>query len=247
MTKVGARSKTPKNPYKIILWVICLIIWIIASIIVAQLVIGYLMAWILGPEALSQPVWTAVYSALSYLVALALIIFVPPAIIKKSEKANRNLLGLKGLPTWSDIGLAPIGFIVYLLIASILTWLFSLFPWFDAEQVQNVGFSTYLSGAERVIAFFILVVIAPIIEEIIFRGWFYGKLRTKCPMVVSILMVSVVFGIVHLQWNVGVNVFALSIVLCGLREITGTIYSGIILHMLKNGLAFYLIYVLGIS
>ena len=245
--EIKARSKTPKNHCKIALWIFYLLIWVIASIVASQLVIGYLMALILGVDTLSQPVWTAVYSALSYLVALLLIIFIPPAIIKKSQKSDRNLLGLKGLPTWSDIGLAPIGFIVYLLIASILTWLFSLFPWFDAEQVQNVGFSTYLSGAERVIAFFILVVIAPIMEEIIFRGWLYGKIRTKCPMIVSILIVSVVFGIVHFQWNVGVNVSALSIVLCGLREITGTIYSGIILHMLKNGLAFYLLYVLGIS
>ena len=66
-------------------------------------------------------------------------------------------------------------------------------------------------------------------------------------MILSMLLVSLVFGLVHFQWNVGVNVFAMSIVLCGLREITGTIYSGIILHILKNGLAFYLIYVIGIA
>ena len=119
--EIKARSKTPKNHCKIALWIFCLLIWVIASIVASQLVIGYLMALILGVDTLSQPVWTAVYSALSYLVALLLIIFIPPAIIKKSQKSDRNLLGLKGLPTWSDIGLAPIGFIVYLLIASILT------------------------------------------------------------------------------------------------------------------------------
>ena len=66
-------------------------------------------------------------------------------------------------------------------------------------------------------------------------------------MVISIFLVSLLFGIVHLQWNVGVNVFAMSIVLCGLREITGTVYAGILTHMIKNGVAFYLLYILGIG
>ena len=51
----------------------------------------------------------------------------------------------------------------------------------------------------------------------------------------------------HFQWNVGVNVFALSVVLCALREITGTIYAGILTHMIKNGVAFYLLYLVGIG
>ena len=61
-------------------------------------------------------------------------------------------------------------------------------------------------------------------------------------MGLAIFLVSLLFGVVHLQWNVGVNVFAMSVVLCGLREITGTIYSGIVLHILKNGIAFYILY-----
>ena len=91
-------------------------------------------------------------------------------------------------------------------------------------------------------------------EEVIFRGWLYGKLRQKLSgktseitgIIISILLVSLLFGIVHMQWNVGVNVFALSVVLCVLREITGTIYSGILVHMLKNGIAFYFLYVAGV-
>ena len=103
--------------------------------------------------------------------------------------------------------------------------------------------------------FLTLVVMAPIAEEIIFRGWLYGKMRNallhKIPevwgMVISTFIVSLMFGIVHLQWNVGVNVFALSVVLCALREITGTIYAGILTHMIKNGVAFFLLYVIGVA
>ena len=92
-----------------------------------------------------------------------------------------------------------------------------------------------------------LVIIAPIMEELLFRGWLYGKLRLKIPKVAAIVTTSLLFGLVHMQWNVGVNVFAMSVVLCALREVTGTIYAGILTHMIKNGVAFYLLFVLGIG
>ena len=102
-------------------------------------------------------------------------------------------------------------------------------------------------GLERGLAFITLVVIAPIIEEIIFRGWLYGKLRIIIPKWLAILITSLLFGLIHMQWNVGISVFAMSIVTCTLREITGTIYSGILVHMINNGVAFCLVYIVGIS
>ena len=224
--------------------ILLMCVWVFASVVVSQLVIGNLMIWILGKETVQQPVWTAVYSALSYVVAMALIILIPPRIAKKWG-VSRKGLGLNELPTWTDIGLAPVAFIVSLILAAGLVALFSLFPWFNAEQTQNLGFSTFIMGWDRIVSFITLLLVAPIAEEIIFRGWLYGKIREKWGMLPSILVVSTLFGLVHFQWNVGVNVFALSIVLCGLREITGTVYAGILTHMLKNGVAFYLLYVLG--
>ncbi len=236
-------QKTESKPgFKTVTKILLMCLWVFASLVAAQLIIGFGMVLVLGRETFLQPVWTAIYSALSYIAAGALIIFVP----KRWTKLSRDGLGLKGLPTWTDIGLSPVGFIVSLALAAGLVAIFSIFPWFNAEEFQDVGFSVYLTGGERIIAFLTLVVIAPIAEEIIFRGWLYGKIREKWGIIPSILVVSFLFALIHFQWNVGVNVFCLSIVLCGLREITGTIYAGILTHMIKNGVAFYLVYVLGI-
>lgn len=265
-----AKKDSGKPFWKMLLVALGLMIWVGVAVIASQLAIGYAMVWMLGPNTFVEPLPTAIYSALSYIVAMLLIILVPIGLKrtrKTSQTSNkergevgekgtlRNSLGLHGWPTWTDIGLAPVGFIVYFLLAAALTAVFTAFPWFDAEQVQEVGFSVYSVGIDRVIAFVILVVVAPVAEEIIFRGWLYDKLRglilekysNIASMIVANLLVSLLFGLVHMQWNVGVNVFAMSVVLCALREITGTIYAGIILHMLKNGIAFYLLYVIGVG
>ena len=263
MSKVNKRST-----WNTVISIALMCDWVVVSVIAVQLVVGYLMIFILGAERFNKPVWVAVYSAVSYTIALALVIIVPLLLkqkyvrkkspkkpgsksdeskSKRSDLVKRKLLrsemrmelGLSGLPTWTDIGLSPIGFIASLFLAAGLVGLFSSFPWFNVNEVQDVGFSVYMSSGDRIIAFLTLVVMAPIAEEIIFRGWLYGKIRERLTgqvsevvgTIISILIVSVLFGLVHLQWNVGVNVFALSVVLCVLREITGTIYAGILTHM----------------
>ena len=250
--------------------VLVTLVWVGAAVIVAQLIVGKIMLVFMSTESFFQPVAQAAYAALAYLLALFLVVWVPANLQvkwrivnvdseklkagrKDEVKLSRSMLGLKGLPTWTDIGLAPIGFIVALFLAAGLTAVFNMFPFFNAEEVQELGFSVYVSGMDRVLAFIALVVVAPIAEEIIFRGWLYGRLREKLShevsevagVIISSLLVSLLFGIVHLQWNVGVNVFALSLVLCGLREVTGTIYAGILTHMIKNGVAFYLRFMVG--
>lgn len=213
-----------------------LLVWAAAAFILSQYATVYPLYWIFGKVWLNSSIGMFIYTLLSYVLAVILIIPVP-YLINKKFKTSREELGLTGWPTWTDIGLAPIGYIAATIGALGLVSVFSLFPWFNAAETQEVGAQMMISGWDRALAFLRLVIIAPVIEELVFRGWLYGKLRAKVAMPIAILLVSVLFGIVHGQWNVGVNVFAMSIVLCGLREITGTIYAGILMHMLKNAIA----------
>lgn len=227
--------------------VISLLVWAFAVNVAAQYIIGYTLLWTAGTDFFKSTIGTVIYQLASYAISIFLTIYVPYKI-SKNGKTSREELGLNGLPTWTDIGLAPLGFIAATILAIAVAAVFSIIaPYIDLNEVQNVGYSVAMGTAERVISFLVVAVIAPIAEEIIFRGWLYGKLRSKLGMILSIFLTSLIFGLVHLQWNVGINVFATSIVLCGLREITGTIYSGILVHIIKNSVAFYLVYILGVS
>ncbi len=269
-SKKTVKTKTPKKSLSAINWktieyVVLLLIWVAIAMTISQYIIGLPMMWILDGK-FSQPFWTCIYYGLTYVLSLVLVIIVPPRVINKlkthaNAKSNkksqsipqftnlpdfttsREELGLKDLPTVIDVGLAPVSYVVYLVLSGIFTSIMSAFTWFNAEETQDVGFGYFITTGDRVVAMIALVFIAPIAEEIIMRGWLYGKLREKLKIPVAMLLTSLLFGFLHGQWNVSVGVFALSLVLCGLREITGTIWSGMLLHMLSNGIAFYLLYI----
>lgn len=217
------------------------LVWGVVAYFIANIIVGVLISFL--PFIDATPFWTTILSAVIYILGLFLAIWVPGKL-NKSWRVSRSDLGLDGLPTWLDIALAIAGYIIFALIAYALSQLFSmLFPWYDPNQSQDVGYNEIYNYLDRVIAFIALVVIAPIAEETLFRGWIYGKVRKYLPLIPAILLVSATFGLMHGQWNAGLTTFVLSIVLCSQREITGTIYSSIILHMLNNALAFYALYI----
>lgn len=299
--EVEKRKSSVKEKCIAIARILILAGWVMVVVLAMELALGYLLIFILGQETLGTPVWEAVYSALSYILAFLIIEFLTPVLgnlglkwlTRVSEEnqlsdakpgestkaetsvvqertakrrgigvlhgyfrpANREELGLSGWPTWLDIVFGILGYITTILLAAGATALFNNFAWFDADQTQNLIFSPYIEGSERLIAFVILVLVAPVAEELIFRGWLYGKSRKTLgkslgkwgSIVLSILIVSVAFGAMHGQWNVGVTVFMLSAVACILRELTGTVYAGMLVHMIQNGMAFYLLYVIGVG
>ena len=223
-------------------WGIGLAVWVGAILFGVQFLISFILVKMLSETQLQSNVLNSVYQVVVYAASFAIIVFVPWRILKM--KTTRDELGLRGLPTWTDVLLAPIGFIVVMVLATMLSAIMvAIMPDVDWEQAQEVGFNNLYNTADFILAFVCLVVLAPICEEIIFRGWLYGKLRMRLSAVPAILIVSVLFGVMHGQWNVGVTVFAMSVGMCVMRELTGTVWSGVLLHMIKNGIAFYFLFV----
>ena len=219
--------------------------WVLASFVIAQIIL-YLIS--LGLHAIgvsfqsaNENVLNAVLGAVVYVLTIAMVIGLPWLI--KKYKTSREDIGLSKLPSWLDIFLAPAGFIIYLIISAILIAIASQLSFVNLDQVQDTGFSQLGQGYEYLVAFMMLVVIAPVAEEILFRGFLFGKLRKHVPNWVAILITSLLFAIVHGAVNVGIDVVALSVVLCLLRLVSGTIWPSILLHMLKNAIAFYLLFI----
>ena len=140
---------------------------------------------------------------------------------------------------------------LYVLVVSILKGLISAL---DLEQQQDLGITAPHGGMEMLFVFFTLVVLPPIVEEIIFRGFMFSGLRKKLPFAISAIITSALFAIGHLQfgneapllWVAAIDTFILSAVMCYVRERTGSIIPTILMHALKNLIAFSALYIFAV-
>lgn len=222
-------------------------LWVLSGFILASLLIGIAGNVLIDMDTLSlgevnESIFNSAVAALVYALSLLIVIGVPLKLLK--SRTTKEELGLTRLPNWTDILLTPVAFIIYTILAAVILAIATgMFSGFDVEQEQEVGFSDLTQAYEYVLAFITLVVVAPIAEEVLIRGYLYGKMRPVTGVVAATIVSSLLFSLMHFQWNVALNVLPLGIVMVVLREMTGSIWAGILLHMLKNGIAYYLLFI----
>ncbi|HWN73374.1 MAG TPA: CPBP family intramembrane glutamic endopeptidase [Solirubrobacterales bacterium] len=85
----------------------------------------------------------------------------------------------------------------------------------------------------------LIVIAAPISEEVCFRGMLFGGLRRSLPRIPAALLAGLVFGGLHALTGVTAvpPLIVFGFVLSLLYEKTGSIIPGILLHMLNNSVA----------
>lgn len=174
---------------------------------------------------------------------LVLFVVVLPIWKRGNFAYVREILGVRKKPGREIIWLPFVTWGIYMAATIVASILVSRLPWVDVNQPQETGFENLTQPLEYVVAFVALVILPPLAEELLFRGYLFGRLRAKFGFVLSAIVTSVVFGFVHLQWNVGIDVAILSMFLCYLRERTGSIWAGVVLHAIKNGVAYTLLFI----
>ena len=79
-----------------------------------------------------------------------------------------------------------------------------------------------------------VLVIAPIVEEVIFRGYIYRILKSKIPIIFATIINSTLFALIHYNVLSYILLFVLSIFLTYIYERNGSIICPIIIHSLFN-------------
>jgi uncharacterized protein len=227
--------------------VVALIAWTFLGFMLAQ-AIGLAVvqmlysAGVVSETDLESSLFQSSANLCIYILAAVLIIGMPRWIKKRGTTLAD--LGLKRYPNWMDMVWLLTGAFVYLILTLTITSLsMVIFPSADYAQEQEVGFNQLTHSWEYILAFVSLVIVAPVAEELIFRGYLFGKLRKYASVWLSVLLSAALFAVAHMQFNVALDTFALGIVLALLRVVTGSIWASIALHALKNGVAFYFLFV----
>jgi membrane protease YdiL (CAAX protease family) len=166
--------------------------------------------------------------------------FLGSAFLIASRKAGRDragwALGLRR-PSAPWAGATALAFFGYLAFAVVFTQLVA-----EPEQTDvadELGFSVSTFGA--IAAGLLIVGVAPVAEEIFFRGFFYGGMRSRLPFALAAGISGAFFGLIHFttgNWAAVAQLAVLGIILCWLYERTGSLIPPIAMHLVNNALAF---------
>ncbi|MDB5160674.1 MAG: rane protein of unknown function [Candidatus Saccharibacteria bacterium] len=166
--------------------------------------------------------------------------------ILKRRGLSLAAIGLGRRPKLHDLGYAAAGFVAfYILLVGVSIIVGLLYPDISKGS-QDIGFNHLNGPLDSVIAFAALVLLPPLGEEPLVRGYLYTGLRLRYKFVPAMIVTSLLFGAAHLLtgfgpgllWAAGLNTFVLSLVLVFLRERTGALYAGMLVHALNNAVAF---------
>ncbi|MFP5219449.1 MAG: CPBP family intramembrane glutamic endopeptidase [Actinomycetes bacterium] len=145
------------------------------------------------------------------------------------------------LPEWRDVG-RIVGWTVLLLVTqSLLYALLTTLPALrDVEPETNTGFLEDVPLGVLLLFAVLAVTVAPVVEEVLFRGVALRGLMTRLPFWPAAVITTVFFALLHVQRAsagavyVVVVITVLGLVLCVLTRRTGRLGPAIGVHALYN-------------
>jgi len=186
-------------------------------------------------------------------ILLSLVIFLPVLVLAyhyllvPSGISVIRATGMRVVPQgWSPaflftIGLFALGMIggwVLGFLAGGTTDTLHWTDWFDSMLVEGTIFQVLAS-------LFSYTILAPVLEELVFRGVLFASLRRRFSANTSIILSAIPFALAHGYGTLGsLTIFWSGVLWAWAYEKTGSLLPGILAHALNNGLVFLMVLLL---
>ena len=174
------------------------------------------------------------------LVIIQLTYLLPVLIILAWRRIPWKSLGF-GKFNWGTLsigcGLLVASYIIILIHNLILNSL--------GVETQGDEISKLFELLDTPVWFFLVgAILAPLVEEIFFRGFLFQGFRAKYGWIGGILLSSAIFAFAHLDPVSLIPTFILGCLLAYLYHRSNSIWPGVILHVLVNSVGLISVYVL---
>jgi len=183
------------------------------------------------------PLESSQYQGLSnyILIYMQFILMILPFKILGTPKESLNLN--KG-SLKKSIKYTIYGYFIFIFINVLLvqTGLIEILPGFG--QQENIVESLIKNNLDKIIIGFAICIIAPIVEEITFRGFIYNKFKDNYGKVLSSVLTSVIFAAIHFQFQVISAMIVLSLIIHWVYEKSGGLNGAITFHVINNTITF---------
>lgn len=145
-----------------------------------------------------------------------------------SKDKVKDVLSIRKMK-WSTF----FGVIGFTMAASPLITLVNLVSQLFVENTVAASSEQFLSLHPLLLIFFVGV-LAPVCEEVVFRGAIFGGMKKEGNVFKAVLASGILFGLLHMNINQASYAFVIGILLGFLVEATGSIFSSIMFHVLIN-------------
>ncbi len=133
------------------------------------------------------------------------------------------------------LSLVLMGIALQVLVSMCLNAIYPLLPQILIEQYDAL--METLLGGNVLLSLFVTVILAPLAEELLFRGVTLRKATKIMPFFLANILQAVLFGIYHGNLIQGVYAFAIGLILGYVAEYFHSIWASILLHAFVNGSA----------
>ena len=183
----------------------------------------------------SGDIWfNLIFEVVVVLVEISMILW-----LVKKYKIGLSDFGLRRFKIFKAALYILLALVMFTALVSIVFIIVTIiFPNFNATQSQAIADEFGTSRIGIILSFVMTVIIAPVIEEIYFRGLMLPAVTKRFGWGMGVIISSSLFAVLHMQANVMVYTFILGVFLCFMYIRLKSIIPGILLHAINNSIAF---------
>ncbi len=209
-------------------------LWWVAGLLVLHQVALTLIHFVLGP-ALGIGIMSAAATVVTIVGAAAIMLVIVAPDLRRPDRARAVLFTV---PRWDR------GTFGVMLLALVIAQLPLCYLAASGQTVWQSGAGSHLTVGEELRAslstigglglLVATVLVAPFVEEMLYRGYLLGGLMTRVPSIVAVIVSALLFVTLHAEAanTVAALCLGLGTAFCGVR--TRSIMPGIVVHAANN-------------
>lgn len=128
----------------------------------------------------------------------------------------------------------PTFFIVLVISSEVTQWMEGFWPNLG-QQATVEAFRNSTDPMAKIMLVIAAVVVAPIVEETMFRGFIYGVIKRFTDGFFAALCSALLFAVVHFHMGSLIPLAVLALIFCAAYELTGSLAVPMVMHGMFNG------------
>jgi membrane protease YdiL (CAAX protease family) len=193
-------------------------------------------------EALLLNIHPSLNFAIQYLILFVTLFFPLWVFVINKYQSTWKDFGFKKMPIKKLIAHVTAAYVAFFLIMSTIHLLTQKFnfalPGFEEQESYVPLFGEDAVG--WIVAFVFVSILAPLVEEIFFRGFILKALTNNWPKVLGSVLTAALFAGIHFQPASFIPLFTLGLLMNHLYLKNGSIWAPIVFHSANNTIAYAL-------